>query len=155
MAEQSESNTVVRVANAQWMGDLRARIQARDCPEFASDEPLERGGLFEHPTPAEYMLGALTGCGAAHVEIFAKEVGMPIDDCAIEGRLTMERFAPGDPHAENGGVTGVELEVHVTSAGSAEQLEEVKEKFRAGCILYLFMSAATSVTDNWTLKRPE
>ncbi|MCY4384991.1 MAG: OsmC family protein [Nitrospinae bacterium] len=150
----SDQNTITRVANAQWMGDLRARIQARDCPEFSSDEPVERGGLFEHPTPAEYMLGALTGCGAAHVELFANEVGMTIDDCAIEGRLTMERFSPGDPHAENGGVTGVELDIEVTSAGSAEELDEVKEKFRAGCILYLFMSTATRVNDNWTLKRP-
>ncbi|MCE2454094.1 MAG: hypothetical protein J4F48_15070, partial [Nitrospinae bacterium] len=72
----TDQNTITRVANAQWMGDLRARIQARDCPEFSSDEPVERGGLFEHPTPAEYMLGALTGCGAAHVELFANEVGM-------------------------------------------------------------------------------
>ncbi len=150
----SDQNTITRVANAQWMGDLRARIQARDCPEFSSDEPVERGGLFEHPTPAEYMLGALTGCGAAHVELFANEVGMTINDCAIEGRLTMERFSPGDPHAENGGVIGVELDIEVTSAGSAEELDEVKEKFRAGCILYLFMSTATRVNDNWTLKRP-
>lgn len=154
MSGEGASETVVRAVRARWRGDLRAEMRVRDCPPFSSDEPAERGGLFEHPTPAEYALGALTGCGAAHVEIFAREVGMPLADCRVEGRLAMGRFAPDDPRARNGGVTGVELDIFVTSTGSAEQLEEVKRKFRAGCILYLFMRAATQVRDEWILSRP-
>ncbi len=154
MNERAGTQALTRRVNAQWRGNLRAELTVRDCPPFVSDEPAERGGLFEYPTPAEYMLGALAGCAAAHVEMFAAQVGMPLADCRVEARLTMERFAPGDAHAVNGGVSGVELEVHLTSSGSAEELEEVKGLFRAGCILYLFMSAAASVQDAWFLHEP-
>lgn len=147
-------DAVTRTARAQWKGDLRAEIRTRGCPAFASDEPKERGGLFEHPTPAEYLLGALAGCAAAHVEMFARRVGMPLEDCRSEGRLTMARFAAGDPRGANGGVTGVELDIHVISTGSEEQLERVKALFRRGCVLRLFVSAAAPVRDEWLLSRP-
>jgi hypothetical protein len=50
------NETITRTVRADWKGSLRAEIHARECPPFFSDEPVGRGGLFEHPTPSEYLL---------------------------------------------------------------------------------------------------
>ncbi len=154
MAQQTDVKTVTRVARTQWRGTLRAEVQVRDCPSFFTDEPKGRGGLYEHPTPAEYTVAALTGCSAAHVELFAKEAGLPLADCQVEGKLTLGHFPADDERSRNGGVTGIELDIRVTSSGTEAQFERVKALFREQCVLYRFAKAAAPVKDNWKLIRP-
>ena len=119
-------------------------------PVFFSDEPVVRGGLFEHPTPAEYIISALSGCSVAHIEIFSRETGMPLDDCHVDARLNMALLAPDDERGRNGGILGIEL---VTSSGGEDELESVKALFRKGCVMYLFAKSAVPVEDRWTLMR--
>lgn len=145
--------TITRTVRADWKGSLRAEIHARECLPFYSDEPVARGGLFEYPTPAEYVISGLSGCSVAHVEIFAREIGMPLDDCHVEARLDMARLAPDDERGRNGGILGIELDITVTSSGTEDELERVKALFREGCILYLFAKSAVPVEDRWTLVR--
>lgn len=155
MAQEEKPKTITRVANAQWKGSLRAEIQVRDCAPFFSDEPKERGGLFESPTPAEYVISAISGCSVAHVEMFAKEVGMLLDDCQVEGRLTMGSIAADASLARTGGVAGIELDIRVTSSGTEAELHKVRDMFREKCVLYRFAKAATNVNDSWELVSPE
>ncbi len=154
MAEQTDVKTITRTVNAKWKGDLRSEAQVRDCPPFFTDEPKGRGGLFEFPTPAEYVLSGLSGCSVAHVEMFAKEVGMPLTDCRVEGRLTMGRFEPDDERSRAGGILGIEFDIEVTSPGTREELDRVQQLFREKCVLYLFAKSAVPVTDSWTLIPP-
>lgn len=154
MAEaQTQAAPVVRTVRTEWKGQLRSEARVRDCAPFTIDEPPNRGGLFEHPTPAEYTLAALTGCSAAHVEMFAKEVGMPLLGCRIEGRLEM---VPVRPAAEGGGggVRRIGLDFTVTSPGTPAQFRKVQELLRSRCVLYRFAQAATEVVDRWTLVAP-
>ncbi|MEE9275318.1 MAG: OsmC family protein [bacterium] len=150
----SAQKTITRTAHTEWKGDLRAEIRVRDCAPFYSDEPKGRGGLFEHPTPAEYTIGALTGCSAAHVEMFAKEASLPLEGCRVEGRLTMGHFPEEDERSRNGGVVEISLDIEVTSPGTEAQFEKVKALFREQCVLYRFARAAAPVKDVWTLVRP-
>ncbi|MEK6712546.1 MAG: OsmC family protein [Nitrospinota bacterium] len=150
---QAQAAPVVRTVRTQWKGRLRSEARVRDCVPFIIDEPPNRGGRFEHPTPAEYTLAALTGCAAAHVEMFAKEVGMPLVDLTIEGRLTMLPVR-SEEDGGGGGVQGIELELTVTSPGTAEQFRRVRELLRSQCVLYRFAKAATKVEDRWMLVSP-
>ena len=145
------NETITRTVRADWKGSLRAEIHARECPPFFSDEPVGRGGLFEHPTPSEYLLSSLSGCSVAHVEMFTREIGMPCDDCHVVAGITMARLAPGDTAGPKGGILGLELDITVISSGTEDELERVKALFRAGCIMYLFMKSAVPVEDRWTL----
>ncbi len=154
MTERTGVETITRSVHAEWRGSLRSEARVRDCPPFFTDEPEARGGLFEHPMPAEYIVSGLSGCTVAHVEMFAKEVGMPLEGCRVDGRLTMGRFEIGDDRGRNGGILGIELDVEVVSTGTEEELDRVKKPFRENCILYLFTGSATSVEDRWTLVRP-
>lgn len=155
MADHAGADTITRTVQAIWKGSLRSEAHVRDCPSFLIDEPEVRGGLFEHPTPAEYVLSGLSGCSVAHVDMFAKEVGMPLTGCRVNGRLTMGRFGPDDERSRAGGIQGIELDVEVTSSGTQEEMDRVRDLFREKCILYLFAKSAVPVTDNWTLIPPE
>ncbi len=46
-------------------GGARTQIDVRDTPGFVIDEPKERGGTNEGPTPVESVMGGLMGCDAA------------------------------------------------------------------------------------------
>ena len=89
----SAPKTITRMAYTEWKGDLRAEIRAPNCAPFYSDEPKGRGGLFEHPTPTGYTIGALTGCSAAHVEKFAPQSGRPTSNTCTG--LTLALFMAG------------------------------------------------------------
>lgn len=147
--------TITRTVRAEWKGSLRAEIHARECPPFYSDEPVRRGGLFEHPTPAEYLISSLSGCSVAHVEMFAREIGMPFDDCHVETNITMAPLVAGNSQGKKGGILGFEMDITVVSSGSEDELERVKSLFRNGCIMYLFMKSAAPVEDRWKLARTE
>ena len=154
MAGRTDIKTVTRSVRSDWKGDLRSEAHVRDCPPFFTDEPKGRGGLFEFPTPAEYIVSGLAGCSVAHAEMFAKEVGMPFEDIHVDGRLTMGHFDPDDERSRAGGILGIELDIEIVSSGSLEELERVKALFREKCVLYLFAKAAVPVVDEWTLARP-
>ena len=99
---------------------------------FFSDEPVVRGGLFEHPTPAEYIISAISGCSVTHIEKFCREIGMPIDECHVDARLNMARLVPDDERGRNGGIMGIELVITVTSSGAEDKFKSVKALFRKG-----------------------
>ena len=154
MAEtQTPAAPVVRTVRTEWKGRLRSTAQVRDCAPFTIDEPPNRGGLFESPTPAEYTLAAVTGCAAAHVEMFAQEVGMPLAGCRIDGRLEMVPVRTPE-EGGGGGVRRIELDLVLTSSGTEAQLKKVQELLRTRCVLYRFAQAATEVVDRWTLAAP-
>lgn len=144
---------VVRTVRTEWKGQLRSAAQVRDCAPFTIDEPPNRGGLFESPTPAEYTLAAVTGCAAAHVEMFVKEVGMPLAGCRVDGRLEMVPIQMPE-EGGGGGVQRIELDFTVASPGTEAQFREVQELLRSRRVLYRFAKAATEVVDRWKLVPP-
>ncbi len=46
-------------------GGARTAVSVRDTPGFVIDEPEERGGTNNGPTPVECVMGGLCGCDAA------------------------------------------------------------------------------------------
>ena len=120
MADRTDIKTVTRSVRSDWKGDLRSEAHVRDCPPFFTDEPKGRGGLFEFPTPAEYIVSGLAGCSVAHVEMFAKEVGMPVEDIHVDGRLTMGHFDPDDERSRAGGILGIPVLGAIEAPGTLE-----------------------------------
>ena len=154
MGEQTKVESVTRVAAAQWKGSMRSEVSVRDCEPVIIDEPPGRGGLYEYPTPAEYTIAAIAGCSVAHIELFAKEAGMPLEDCRVVGGLELAHFEPDDERGKNGGVLGIDLKFYVTSSGTEEQLGQVKQLFHDRCVLYRFAKFAAPLTEEWVLTPP-
>jgi uncharacterized OsmC-like protein len=130
---------------------MRSEVSVRDCKPVLIDEPPGRGGLYEYPTPAEYTISAIAGCSVAHIELFAQDVGLQLEDCRVEGGLTLAHFEPDDERGKNGGVLGIDLKFFVTFSGTEEQFQAVQRLFRDRCVLYRFAKSAAPLTERWEL----
>ena len=53
-------------------GGGKTVVSVRDTPGLVTDEPAERGGTNQGPTPVETVLGGLTGCDAVITHTVAK-----------------------------------------------------------------------------------
>jgi putative redox protein len=99
----------------------RVQLQARQHTFFA-DEPATVGGSDTAPTPYEHLLGALGGCVAITLRMYADRKGWPLDGVQV-------RLRPAPPHAQDCescetaevGPTRIERDVELRGALSDEQ----------------------------------
>jgi putative redox protein len=66
---------------------FRAEITAR-THRLLADEPVALGGTDAGPTPYEYLLGALAGCTAMTIRMYADRKGWPVTDVRVELRTS-------------------------------------------------------------------
>lgn len=78
---------------------FKTTIQTRDHVYYA-DEPTEKGGTDEAPTPSEMAMGALGACIAITLKMYAKRKGWPLE--TVEMQLDFERFKGADYEAYDG-----------------------------------------------------
>ena len=64
---------------------FRTRLSARTHEAFA-DEPLDVGGSDTGPTPYEYLLGALSGCMAMTLRMYADRKRWPLERVRVSVR---------------------------------------------------------------------
>jgi putative redox protein len=62
---------------------LRCEVTVRDH-EFVSDEPEDKGGGNEGPTPTELLLSALGGCTAMTLRMYAEHKGLKLEEVEVE-----------------------------------------------------------------------
>lgn len=58
------------------------------------DEPLDKGGLAEGPTPYDLILAALGACTSMTIGLYAERKGLPLEDIAVT--LTHRRIHAKD-----------------------------------------------------------
>lgn len=78
----------VRAAGV-WEGHMTTRIETRDFI-FHTDEPATVGGRDQHPTPMQYVVGAVNGCVTVVIEAVAAEFGFPIDRIHTSSRARQD-----------------------------------------------------------------
>lgn len=64
---------------------FRTEIGARRHA-LVADEPVESGGTDSGPTPYEFLLGALSGCTAMTLRMYADRKGWPLGDIRVSLR---------------------------------------------------------------------
>jgi putative redox protein len=89
---------------------------------LVADEPVSLGGTDRGPTPYELLLGALSGCMAMTLRMYADRKGWPLE--GVEVRLRTARSHELDcEHCETEavGITRIEREVELAGPLAAEQ----------------------------------
>ncbi len=139
---------------------LRARA---DCPShsrsdvhirnlsFAIDEPVERGGTNEGPTPTDTALAALIGCTNVIGHKCANKLGVDIGHLTVDAVCAFDRR--GVTLSEEVEIPFTSVVLTVTSDGSAglKELNRVAAETEKFCPLSkLFRAAGTRLEINWT-----
>ena len=113
--------------NGGWVttriGPLRYRTEVRaGAHTFVADEPVTAGGADTGPTPYDYLLGALGGCTAMTLRMYADRKGWPLDGVSV--RLRTARSHAQDCEgceASDVGITWLEREIELSGSLTEEQ----------------------------------
>ena len=149
MGEIRQKTTVKLRAKGHAPSHARSDIGIRDL-SFVIDEPVERGGTNEGPTPTDTAIAALIGCTNVIGHKCAAKLGVDIGQLAIDVVCDFDRR--GVTLTEEIDVPFVALKQVVTAHGPANQddLNRVATEVAKYCPLSkLFEQAGTKLETIW------
>jgi putative redox protein len=103
-------------ATATRSGSLRQAVRIRDH-QLTIDEPTDKGGEDQGPSPQEILAAALAACTAITMEMYAKRKGWDVGDVEVACDYTP---------AERGCPTRFNLVMRFPDAMSDEQVERLR-----------------------------
>jgi putative redox protein len=103
-------------ATATRSGSLRQAVRIRDH-QLTIDEPTDKGGEDQGPSPQEILAAALAACTAITMEMYAKRKGWDVGDVEVACDYTP---------AERGCPTRFNLVMRFPDSMSDEQVERLR-----------------------------
>ena len=111
----------IRIGRSGYHTQVRAGAHA-----FVIDEPVAAGGSDAGPTPYDYLLGALGGCTAITLRMYADRKGWPLE--SVDVRLRTSRSHAQDCkecEAAPLGVMWLEREIELAGPLTVEQRQRL------------------------------
>ena len=127
------------------------RATVRDV-SMLIDEPLERGGTNQGPTPTEALVAALVGCTNVISHKIAHKDGIELKDMHITADVQFDRR--GVTLQEDVAVPFPEitLKIEVRTAASQEQMQQLQAQLAMFCPLAkLIRASGTVLNEQWTV----
>jgi putative redox protein len=103
-------------ATATRSGSLRQAVRIRDH-QLTIDEPIDKGGEDQGPSPQEILAAALAACTAITMEMYAKRKGWNVDGLEVDVDYTP---------AERGCATNFKLVMKMPAHLSEEQVDRLQ-----------------------------
>ena len=103
-------------ATATRAGNLRQAIRIRDH-QLTIDEPTDKGGEDQGPSPQEILAASLAACTAITMEMYAKRKGWDVGDVEVSCDYTP---------AERGCPTRFNLVMRFPDSMTDEQMERLR-----------------------------
>jgi putative redox protein len=129
----SSSTTSADVDGGRWVttkvgrSDYRADVTAR-THQFVIDEPMPLGGGDLGPTPYEYLLGALSGCTAMTLRLYANRKKWPLESVEVRMRTSRSHEVDCENCEKTAvGITRIERKVDLQGPLSDEQRQRLME----------------------------
>jgi len=114
---------ISRVGGPGYRADVSARSHG-----FVIDEPTALGGTDAGPTPYEYLLGALSGCTAMTLRLYANRKGWPLESIEVSMRTSRSHEVDCEQCEKSAvGIARIERKIEMRGALSAEQRERLLE----------------------------
>jgi putative redox protein len=105
----------------------RADVSAR-AHNFVIDEPTALGGTDAGPTPYEYLLGALSGCTAMTLRLYANRKGWPLESVEVKMRTSRAHEVDCENCEKTAvGITRIERKVEMSGPLTDEQKQRLLE----------------------------
>lgn len=141
-------------ASGQWLGSMTTVIESRGFT-FSTDEPVAIGGRDEHPTPMQYLVGAVCGCISVVVEAVAVEFGISVVSLhtSSAARQDVRGFlgtADVPPHFQDFALT-----VELVAAVPNDQADAFTAQVERRCpALSLLRAAGIELDVQWLISAP-
>ena len=148
---QARPKTTVRLrAAATCPSHSLARVTVRDLT-FAIDEPVERGGTNEGPTPTDTALAALIGCTNVIGHKCASTLGLEIGELEISAVCTFDRRGVTLAEEIDVPFERIDLKVRTGAPVSRADLDRLAAEVTKFCPLSkLFRQAGTVIDEEWS-----
>lgn len=120
--------------------------------EFTIDEPVERHGTDEGPSPLEYLVGSFIGCTNVIASRIAGEMGITLHNDHIESEAEVDgAVLSGDDCPLV--FPRLKFRVKGRTDATPDQIEELKRQLAARCpVSALFRQSGTEVVEEWDLE---
>lgn len=133
-------------SDGRSFGELATRLQAREH-HVVADEPEVLGGQDLGANPVELALSGLIACQAVTYRVWAKKLGIALDDIAIhaDGDLDIRGFL-GLDEGVRPDFAGVRLQVKISGPEPAQRYRDLQAAVDWHCPVFDLFSHATPVT---------
>ncbi len=131
--------------SAQSLKGYQIEIKT-DNHQFILDEPVSSGGDDAGPTPYESLLGALAGCKAITVQIYARRKGWPLEGVKlnIEHNRIHAKDCQDCESDEKGKIDIIDVEIAFEGDLTEEQIERLKE-ISTRCPVHKTLTSETKI----------
>jgi len=140
--------------NGACTSHARTDVSVRDRA-LVIDEPEERGGTNQGPSPTETMLGALVGCSNVITHKIAAKMGLEIASMTVDVEAQFDRR--GVTLAEEIAVPFPELKLtmRLVTNASEEQVDALRVDLARFCpVSKVLREAGTRIEEEWVVERP-
>lgn len=151
MAANVKMKTTVKLrATGDCPSHSLANVSVRDLT-FAIDEPIERGGTNEGPTPTDTALAALIGCTNVIAHKCAEKLGLDIGHLNIAASCDFDRRGVTLTEEIDVPFERINLRIQTGSQTSDDDLNRLAAEVAKYCPLSkLFTQAGTIIEEEWT-----
>ena len=152
MATVKPKTTVTMRLEGACASHSRTDVKVRDV-NTVIDEPTERGGTNQGPTPTEMLMASLIGCTNVIAHKVAEKNGVDIDSMSVRVEAQFDRR--GVTLAEEIPVPfpSVTLHIDLVTGADAAAVEKVKRDVQKFCPLSKVLRASgTEVKEEWNVR---
>ena len=116
------------------------------------DEPLERGGTNQGPTPTETLVAALVGCTNVISHKIAHKNGIELKRLHITADVHFDRRGVALQDEVAVPFPSITLNIEASTAASAEQMQQLQVELAMYCPLAkLIRASGTVLTERWNV----
>lgn len=154
MAADTEDHITIMNMTGRGVSSARTDIDVRGMA-FTIDEPLERGGNNDGPTPPETLLAALIGCTSRISHKIAAKIGVEIQDMAIDLEARFDRKGVNLEFEVDVPIIDITMKILMTTDAPDDAVATIKADLRKFCaISKIIRGSGTEITEIWTVQRP-
>lgn len=147
-----QKTTVKQRLVADCLSHSRSDVSVRD-QVFTIDEPIERDGTNQGPTPTETALGALAGCTNVIANKVAHKIGLEIANVKVTVVSDFDRRGVTLAEEIDVPFEAIKLRVELDTAASQSEIDGLASEVAKFCPLAkLFRQAGTKLEEEWVIR---
>ena len=126
-------------------------VTSRDH-EWSIDEPTEKGGTNQGPTPLEALLGSLVGCESVVLKLVAKAIGFSYAGLTIDCTGTADMRGARGVKGVRPYFTKVEMVIDLRTNEPEKRIDMLRRNVEQRCpVMNLFNGAGVEMDVTWKI----